>query len=449
MRTVRPLIFFLLCNVIALESGNAQASLLKAGPMVGYGQMTEVMLWVQTTKPAAVQFRYWESGNRKSAVVSRSVKTTAERANVAHVLIDGLRPGKKFEYELLINGTVVERPYPLRFQTQPLWHWRTDPPDFTVAFGSCLYVNETEWDRPGTPYGSHYEILTVLASKNPDLMLWIGDNTYYREVDWHTIAGLRHRWTHTRSLPQLQPILGSAHNYAIWDDHDYGPNDADRSYRLKEVSLENHKLFWANQTYGTQQVAGVFGCFEWGDVEFFLLDDRYHRSPNNAPNDEHKTMFGKEQFQWLLDGLTSSTATFKIVVNGNQMLNPSTGGETFYNYRHEYETLLRYIKQQKISGVLFLSGDRHLTELVQLKDTSFYTLYDYTNSSLTAGLSSFKDEGNPHVVPGTLVNDAHNFGLLRFSGPRRTRKVTLECWDYTGTLRWSYEIKANDLRVKQ
>lgn len=424
-----------------------QSSLLQSGPMVGYGQMTEVMLWVQTTKPATVQFRYWEVGNRTTTLLSDAVKTFSDRAHVAHVLIKGLKPGKRFEYELLINGKVVKRPYPLRFQTQPLWHWRTDPPEFTVAFGSCFYVNETEWDRPGKPYGSDFEILSVLASKNPDLMLWIGDNTYYREVDWHTVAGLQYRWTHTRSLPELQPILGAAHNYATWDDHDYGPNDSDRGYRLRREALENHKLFWANQTYGIEGVPGAFGRFEWGDVEFFLLDDRYYRSPNRAPNDEEKTMFGKEQLQWLMDGLISSNAPFKIVVNGNQILNPTTGGESFYNYRHEYDKLLKFIKENSIPGVLFLSGDKHLTELIHLRDTTFYTLYDYTSSSLTAGLSTYDESENPHVVPGTLVNDAHTFGILRFSGPRTDRKVVMECWDHTGKLRWSHEIKARDLRA--
>ncbi|HEX9615285.1 MAG TPA: alkaline phosphatase D family protein [Bacteroidota bacterium] len=417
--------------------------LLQSGPMVGYGQMTEVVLWVQTTKPATVQFRYWDLEKPGESALSRSVSTAD--ANAAKVLIDGLAPGKKFGYELLINGTVVKRSYPLLFQTQPLWHWRTDPPNFTVAIGSCLYINETQWDRPGTPYGSDYEILGVLAGKKPDLMVWLGDNTYYREVDWHTAAGLRHRWTHTRSTPELQPLLGASHNYAIWDDHDYGPNDADRSYRLRTEALENHKLFWANQTYGTEETSGVFGRFEWGDVEFFLLDDRYHRSPNDAPDNAEKTMFGKEQLQWLKDCLVSSRAPFKIVASGNQMLNPSTGGETFYNYRSEYEELLRFIKEQKIRGVVFLSGDRHLTELVVLKDAAFYPLYDYTSSSLTAGLSSFKDTDNPNMVPGTLVNDAHTFGLLHFSGPRRDRVLTMECWDHTGKLRWKHQIKATEL----
>jgi len=444
----RSLLFSLVFLATMPIAAPAQSSLLQSGPMVGYGQMTEVMLWVQTTKPADVQFRYWNTAAPDKKLLSKKVPASADRAHVAHVLIDGLTPGNKYAYELLINGKVVPRPYALRFQTQPLWQWRTDPPEFTVAFGSCLYINETEWDRPGKPYGSDYEVLTVLASKQPDLMLWLGDNTYYREVDWHTVAGLRHRWTHTRSTPELQPILGAAHNYATWDDHDYGPNDADRSYRLRTEALENHKLFWANQTYGTDETRGVFGRFEWGDVEFFLLDDRYHRSPNLSPNDGNKTMFGKEQLQWLLDGLSSSTATFKVVANGNQVLNPSTGGETLFNYRRDYDALLRYIKENKISGVVFLSGDRHLTELVVLKDTAFYPLYDYTSSSLTAGLSSFKDADNPHVVPGTLVNDAHNFGILRFSGPRTDRVLTMECWDHTGRLRWTHEVKARELRVK-
>ncbi len=439
--------FFLLAGILHPFSAFSHSSLLQAGPMVGYGEMTEVMLWVQATRPAAVQFRYWPADNPGAKKLSTRVQTTAERANVAHVLIDRLPPGGKFEYELLINGKTVKRPYPLRFQTQPLWQWRADPPEFSAAFGSCLYINETQWDRPGDPYGSDYEIMGAIASKNPDLMLWLGDNTYYREIDWNTSAGLLHRWTHTRSTPELQPLLGAAHHYAIWDDHDYGPNDADRSYRLKGSALETHKIFWANQTYGTPEIPGVFGRFEWGDVEFFMLDDRYHRSPNAAPNDKNKTMFGGEQLQWLLDGLTSSIATFKIVANGNQMLNPATGGEAFYRYRHEYELLLSSIKERRISGVLFLSGDRHLTQLVVLNDTSFYPLYDYTSSSLTAGLSSFKDTDNPNVVAGTLVNDAHNFGVLRFSGPRKNRAITMECWDFKGNLRWTKTIRASELRA--
>lgn len=450
--TTRLILIFLFVQTVS-----AQSSLLRSGPMVGYGQMTEVLLWVQTTAPATVQYQYWDVDHPKNKLKSPVVKTTEEDANIVKTLITGLKPGRKFEYEILLNGKVVKRNYPLRFQTQPLWQWRTDPPEFSVAFGSCSFINEAEWDRPGKPYGSEYEIFTVLASKNPDLMLWLGDNTYLREIDWDTKAGIVHRHSHTRQTAEMQPILGAAHNYATWDDHDFGPNNADRSYRMRNESLETFKLFWGNQTYGTDETKGIFGRFTWGDIEFFMLDNRYHRSPNDAPDDENKTMFGREQLQWLKDALSNSTAPFKIVVNGNQMLNEN--GE-FYEalpqFSAEYRSLLSYITQNKITGVIFLSGDRHHTELIVHNDSTLYPLYDFTSSSLTAGLNSMKrrdgsmgkEFNNPQRVEGTLVNDQHNFGMLTFTGPRTDRSVRLEVVDVTGTVRWSKIIKANDLRPR-
>ncbi len=425
--------------------------------MVGYGQMTEVLLWVQTAKPASVQYQYWDVAEPTIKRKSIAQRTSEENACVAKTLITGLVPGKKFEYELLIDGKTVTRSYPLRFQTQPLWQWRTDPPEFTVAFGSCAYINDPPWDRPNNTYGGDYGIFAVIARQHPDLMLWIGDNTYLREIDWDTKSGIIHRYAHTRQTPELQSLLGAAHNYATWDDHDYGPNNADRSYHLRSEALETFKLFWANQSYGTDETKGVFSRFTWCDVEFFLLDDRYHRSPNDAPDDALKTMFGKAQLQWLKDALSNSSAPFKIVVNGNQMLNPNGEWyEALPQFSHEYGDLLSYIKTNKISGVIFLSGDRHHTELIQHNDTTFYPLYDFTSSPLTSGLHPLRQkDGNPTQefsnslrVPGTLVNDRRNFGMLRFRGTRDERKVILETYDVTGALRWSKEVNANDLKLE-
>jgi alkaline phosphatase D len=437
-----------LLSPLCLHVSSAQQSKLRSGPMVGYGEMTEVMLWVQTTEPATVQFQYWDIENPKQKLLSPQVRTSEEKANIAHVRISGLKPGRKFEYEVLIDGKLVKRPYRLAFQTQPLWQWRTDPPEFTLAIGSCAYVNEPEWDRPGDPYGGDYEIFATITAKKPDLMIWMGDNVYYREVDWNTVSGMRHRYSHTRALPEMQPLLGATHNYAIWDDHDYGPDNSDRSFRMRSAAWETFQLFWANPPYGTDEVKGVFTRFQWADVDFFLLDNRYHRSPNDAPNDATKVMFGKEQLQWLIDGLVSSRAPFKVVVGGNQMLKPAASHEAFCNFPHEYRQLLGALKEQKIFGVVFLSGDIHNAELSRLPDPDFYPLYDFTSSPLTAGLYR-GESNNPIRVPGTHINDMRNFGLLRFSGPRRDRKVALECYDVKGNLRWSHEIKASELRLPE
>jgi alkaline phosphatase D len=416
--------------------------------MVGYSEMTEVMLWVQTTKRSTVQFRYWPVGKESEKRVSPQATTSPDGAFTAHVPVAGLRPGTKYGYQLLVDGRVVARPYPLQFQTQPLWQWRTDPPAFSAVIGSCLYVNEKDVDRPGTPYGSDERILTSIAALKPDMMFWLGDNTYYREVDWNTAEGLRTRWTHTRSLPELQPLLGSVHHYYMWDDHDFGPNDSDRSYRLRTEALATHKLFTANGTYGTLETPGTFGRFEWADVEFFVMDDRFHRSPNNSPDGPDKAMWGPAQMQWLKDGLLNSRAPFKVVANGNQVLNPLSEFEALVNFKVEYDDLLGFIKKNRIPGIVFISGDRHMSELIRLQDSTFYPLYDYTSSSLTAGLSKPRgpEVDNPYRVAGTLVADVHTFGVLRFSGPRTDRVMEMECRDVDGKIRWTHTVRASDLR---
>ena len=45
-----------------------------------------------------------------------------------------------------------------------------------------------------------------------------------------------------------------------------------------------------------------------------MVDGRYHRSPDNSPDDERKTLLGEGQFKWLVDGLNNSTAKFKVIV---------------------------------------------------------------------------------------------------------------------------------------
>jgi alkaline phosphatase D len=437
---------FALVFVCLVQPAFTQQTSVRSGPMVGYGEMTETMVWVQTTGPATVQYRYWIEGEKEGAQLSKKVRATEDADFIAKVVLSNLKPGTRYEYELLLNGKVHPRPYRLTFSTQPFWQWRTEPPAFSVAFGSCAYVNDSTADRPGKPYGGSYAIFRAIAAKQPDLMLWLGDNWYYREPDYFAETQMRSRVARDRSLAELQPLLGSTHHYAIWDDHDYGPNDADRTYPLRSATLNIFTNSWANPTHGTMETPGVFFRFNWSDVEFFMLDDRFHRSPNRMPETPEKTMFGKAQLTWLKESLVSSEATFKVIVNGNQFLSYHSY-ETLRKYPSDFDELIGWIKEMRIAGVLFLSGDRHFAELTMFKDTAFYPLYDFTSSPLTAGLASDRrPEENPLLVPGTFVNDTRNFGMLRFEGPAGDRRVTMELYDTTGTLRWSRVVKSSELK---
>lgn len=439
-------VFLFLPSLVAAQARAAPVT-LQSGPMVGASDLREVKLWAQTTGPARVRVVYWDSaapGTRRSTA---EVLTRRDSAFVAHLVADLVEPGRSYGYEVQVNGRAIPRPYPLKFRTPPLWQYRTDPPAFTMLLGSCFYVREAGTDRPSSNYGDSTQIVTSMAARRAEVMLWLGDNTYLREPDWNSWTGIFRRWTSTRSLPALQPLLGATANYAAWDDHDFGPNDADRSFWNKDATKAGFDLFWRNPSSGLPGTGGgVVSQFAWGDVEVFLMDDRWFRSPNRRRTAEPRDYFGEAQLQWLIDALTSSRATFKLVAVGGQVMNPAAVFENYATYPAERQRLIDLITQERIPGVVFLSGDRHHTELTRLERTGAYPLYDLTVSPLSAGVSApSRDEQNSARVEGTLVN-ALNFGALEFSGPREARVMTMRIYDSSGKELWSRAITAAELR---
>jgi alkaline phosphatase D len=434
------LLFLCLLFTVSVYGQN----LVQSGPMLGYSDHREVALWIQTKSESNVQFRFWDLENPTAKRRTESVRTEKRNAFAVEIHADSLLPGKKYQYEVLINGKAQKFDYPLQFQTLALWQFRTDPPTFTAAVGSCAYVNELFWDRPGRGYGDSMMVFKTLHEQKPDLMLWLGDNTYTREGDWNTKSGFLHRYTHTRSLPEMQPLLASTHHYAAWDDHDYGPNDGDRSFWNKEMASETFDLFWANPNGKPLGKGSVVNTFGWGDCQFFMLDDRWFRAPNDS-KDSTRAFFGEEQINWLIDALTYSKANFKIITCGGQVINDARMFENYAVYPVERRKLIDRITAAGITGVFFLSGDRHHAELSKLDRPGTYPLYDLTTSPLTAGTHKPGNEPNTLRVPGTLYN-GRNFALLKLSGTAKDRVMKIQVMSNLGRLVWEKDIKASELK---
>jgi len=433
-----PFRFSLFLWALGLTLGSTFAQIqLRSGPMLGYNTMQEVAIWVQTDNAAEVELRYWPLSDVRAIQQSACAKTSVEGAYTATLLADSLQEGTQYEYQVLINGTAIRTKDPLRFKTQELWSFRKDPPPFTFALGSCVYINEEAYDRPGKGYGGQYPIFNAIDSIEPDFMLWLGDNNYLRPGDFQSKSGIHHRYSHSRQVREMQPMLRNMHHYAIWDDHDYGPNDSDRSYVHKSWTREAFGLFWPNPpAHHPALEPGIGTAFRYNDAEFFLLDNRTFRAPAACKTCTPKPLLGKEQLNWLIDALSSSRATFKFVAIGGQVLNSA---EVWENYIHhhavERKELLDRIASEEIKNVVFLTGDRHHTELSKM-DREGITMYDFTVSPLTSGAAKGgENEGNRHRVPGTYVAE-RNFGTITLTGPYATRTATLRIYDQGGKMLW-------------
>ena len=438
----------LVSGLFIFQTFYCQNSVLQSGPMVGYIEMKEALIWLQTTQKASVKIDYFTLDNPKEVFTSENYVSEKENGFTNHILLDKLQPGKKYKYTVYIDKKIITLPYETTFTSKKLWLWREDAPNFTVALGSCSYVNEPELDRPGKGYGSGYGIFQSITAKNPDIMIWTGDNTYLREADWDSKTGIYHRHSHTRSVKEMQPLLAKTQNFAIWDDHDFGPNDSDRSFYNKYITQKAFKDFWGNKSYGMHpsQQEGVYSTFSWGDAQFFLMDNRFFKSPNERITGA-KTILGKEQLEWLIDALAGSKASFKIIIIGGQVLNSVADFENYSNYKEEKELLLKEILDNKIRGVAFISGDRHFSELSMLNRESTYPIYDWTVSPLTSGAASEKasKENNTNRVADSFFAQ-NSFGLIDFTGNAENRQMKLTLFDKDGKELWNKIILKKDLR---
>ena len=408
--------------------------------MHGFVDYASALVWIQTDAPGPVEVVWRVEGDEQLHRTALDARAADENVVVAR--LTGLLPGRQATYA--ITGDGERREGALR--AQPRWTRPADAQDITIAIGSCFFLADANPIWGSQNYGGGYEIFDAIAAKKPDAMVWMGDNLYFQPQDELDPAQMAARYRRQRAFAPLQSLLTSTSNVAIWDDHDYGPNDADLSYTMKGEALTLFRRYWANPSYGLPETAGVFGRARFGDVDIFLLDDRYYRSANNLLDGPDKTMFGGKQLEWLRSALVYSSAPIKLVVNGSQMWNRVNKFEGWNHFTAEQRAFADWLLAQRIEGLIFLSGDRHYTELLKIDRVGGYPIYEFTSSPLTSGTFDPPGEkSNPDIVPGTYVVK-RQFGMIRVTGPGNDRTIALESYDQKGELQWRHEIRARDLR---
>jgi len=451
MNLKKPIcIFFLVLSLSAIAQNKIG---LVSGPWAGNVELRNAIIWVEVTpdvKNVAVKFH----ANGQTAQ-DKSVEYKGELGkdfNPIKIELNGLEMNTTYDYKVFIDGKEIDPGFSTKFTTKDLWQFRKPAPDFTFLTGSCAYFNEPEYDRAGKPYGGDSSIFETMANTPAAFHVWLGDNWYTREVDYSTRWRLNYRASHDRALPVLQKFMASMPQYAIWDDHDYGPNDIGKSYILKEESRKIFMDYSCNPSYG-QKSEGIYSVVSYGDVDIFLTDDRYFRSEDDMPDsingkaNPDKTYFGKMQLDWLKNALLFSKATFKVIATGGQILNPLSDFECMRLYSIEYKELMNFLADEKIKGVLFFTGDRHHSEVIKQERKGLYPLYDVTNSPYTSGVGKVRGDelNNPARIPGTLV-EAQNFTRVSVSGKKNERLMKIEFLGIKGEKLGEWSVSEKELK---
>lgn len=317
-----------------------------------------------------------------------------------------------------------------------------------IAFGSCIDQN-----KPQPIWGS------ILAAQ-PDLFIFGGDNVYASDVPF-SLEKLETAYATLAANSGFAKLRRTVPHVAIWDDHDYGKNDAGVEFSNKQIAKNAFLKFWnVPEADARHSREGLYHAQTTGApgqrLQIILLDVRWARSSwkptdqRNAPGKERyvpdaspaKTMLGEAQWQWLEQQLREP-ADLRLIVSGIQVVTNGHGWEGWGLFPLERQRLYQLIASTQANGVVFLSGDRHIGALYAEPSAGPYPMLEITSSGMTHAWAQAKEAGPNRL--GELVGENH-FGLVDVDWT--ARRVRLSIQNLAGATLRQHEIALRDLGMR-
>ncbi|MDR7464008.1 MAG: alkaline phosphatase D family protein [Armatimonadota bacterium] len=366
--------------------------LFPQGIAAGDVTATSAVLWSRTHTSGSVRVEYGTDPVLVGARVTGPFTTGPETGYTLKVDLTGLEPGRRYAYRFATG----EGPSPVgTFVTPP-------PPDRDQPVTLMWGADTAEEFRP-------FRIFQAMRARGADLFLFLGDTVYtdlgtFRAT---TLEEYRQKYQINRGDPLLREYLATVASWVIWDDHEVENNFDSEHIRL-ETGLRAFLEFWPIRT-SSEDPKRLYRSFRWGrTAEFFILDTRQYRTPAFRLDGPEKTMLGRAQKRWLLDGLARSAAKVKVVVSTVPLRHH--GADSWEGYAFERDEILRFIAGRRIANVVFLVGDTHYAALLRHPEG----LYEAIASPLAASLArTARAEGRPETLWSTT--GSFNYGWMRIA----------------------------------
>lgn len=316
--------------------------------------------------------------------------------------------------------------------------------DTRILFGSCLHQ-----DQPAP-------ILSAINQEQADLFVFLGDNIYGDTTD---MAVMKEKYERQKARPAVAALMQSTPTVAIWDDHDYGGNDAGAEYPQKEASRQLMLDFWSEpeDSERRHQPDGIYTTY-WLEshgkrIQILLPDLRWNRpalnrisdqeylrdkkpqnlGPYRPSSDSHESMLGETQWRWLENELLKP-ADLRILGSSIQLLSLQTGWESWANFPYDRKRLLHLIGMHHINNLIVISGDSHFGEVSKLDLPDDQVLWEVTSSGLTREWNQPAPNQRRVGTPYTSVN----YGEIQVNWSSAT--IDLRLKDIDGKIVVSHQL---------
>ena len=397
------------------------------GPFLGHVSASDAMLWARVPRAGEYRATARSSGGE---VLFATAAAHAENDGCLHWHFTGLKPRTRYEVTFAAvsgGGTGELRALALQTPARP-----DEPAKVVLGFGSCI-------DFPENP------IWARIAAECPDGMVMLGDTPY---IDTTKLEGLRWAYRRLASNRSVAAALRQIPFWATWDDHDFGRNNSNGTLPGKENSLRAFREYRPMPQIG-EHGRGTYARFRRGAVEVFLLDTRwFSRTETSWADPAKQTLLGRQQWEWLQRGLRASTAPFKVLASGMiwDGKGDSAESDAWGSYAHERDALFRWLGENKISGVVLIGGDIHVSRLMRFptRTTVGYDLPEFITSPMHDRVFPHANVKDPNLVAS--AEEPWVFLRLTADSTGREPMLTGELVNRDGKRFFRQELRASDLR---
>ncbi len=376
------------------------------------------------------------------------LKFTAQRLNVKATKRTS-KDSTVVVHHLLIDGLKLNRSYTLEIRTEA--GLLVDSRDFRaldlksrrakVVMASCLYDRFLLESRA---------MWKSLLDEKPEMIFLIGDNVYAEVSNGRFPSPMNERalwirYSETFLSLDYYRTKKLIPTVVTWDDHDYGMKDGDRrnphklesQYVLESFFAQTAAPGFPEYTKGP----GVSSKLEAFGHRFLLLDNRSFRTGADVTDPNEQTHFGRDQEKWIetqLDGSVLPT----WLISGDQWFGAYHRFES-YEGRHplSFKNFLSSLRLRK-SPVVFLSGDRHLSEVMKIeRELLGYDSFEMTTSSMhsTQYPSNWDTIINRRHLMG--VDLTHNFQVVELKPMNRDRTFEVNGYAVGANSKKLFEFK--------
>jgi alkaline phosphatase D len=380
----------------------ARGASFPEGVMAGVPRTDGATLWTRVPGRTAASLELLVSREpdlRRPRALA--IRTKPDANGTVHVNLTGLQPGEEYWYQF--RGADAASGVG-RFRT-------LRPPDsrapVRIGFFSCQAYTEGF-------YAAHRH----LAAEDLDLVVCLGDYVYeatypgVRGFDLNlfpqTLGAMRRKYTAYRRDPDLRAMHARHAFVPMWDDHEFRNNYSRAGWsfplvlgdlaELDRLTPHQKRMEWAWRAWFEHmpmpRTSGdprrTYHRLRLGrTVELFTQDSRQYRDtqacgdPDSATvcaeaDAPGRTLLGAAQEKWLLRGLRSSRADWKVLANAGMLMGMVVADDgarhstdAWDGYGAQRTRLLTALGERDIGGAVVVTGDQHESYAAELWDTGF------------------------------------------------------------------------------